>query len=50
MNDIITQDDVLATAGEMEERNEVLALLAREDEQEAGWRMLGIERPAHWES
>jgi hypothetical protein len=43
MENILTQDDVLAVAGEMADRNEVLAEMAREDEQEQGWAMLGVE-------
>jgi hypothetical protein len=38
-------NEMHAGAAEYEERAEVLAMLAKEDEQEAGWRMLGIERP-----
>ena len=50
MNDIIDNNDMLAAAGEWQAQQEILAEAAREDEQAEGWRMLGIERPAHWES
>lgn len=43
MENILSQNDMLAAAGEHEERNEVLAEMAREDEQEQAWAMLGIE-------
>ena len=43
-------NEMHAGAADYAERAEVLAEIAREDEQAEGWRMLGVERPAHWES
>ena len=47
MENILTQNDVLAVAGEKAERNAVLADMAREDEREdereQAWMMLGID-------
>lgn len=41
--DILTQNDVLAEAGEWQAQREILAAELREDTQAEGWLLLGVE-------